>query len=82
MGKRFDKEFKTQACAWRRSQATPILKLNAILASANELSVNGNAKYAKTVTKHSQVKDASKSTTMKCGVSSVKTNACAGSVTS
>ena len=64
------------------SQATPSLKLNPILASTRELSADGTANYAKTATRHSQAKAASNPTTMKYGVSSVKTNACAGSVTS
>lgn len=82
MGKRFDKEFKIEAVRLRRGQATPSLKSNAILASAKVSSADGNANCAKTATRRFRAKAASNPTMMNCGASSVKTNACARSVTS
>ncbi len=76
------KSLKSKRCGWCRSQATPNPELNAILALARELSVPENVSCAKTATGRFRAKAASNLTTMKCGVSSVKMSAYAGSVIS
>jgi hypothetical protein len=82
MGKRFDKEFKIEAVRLASEPGNTQSKSNAILASARALSADGNVSCAKTATRRFQAKAASNRTTMTCGVSSVKMNAFAGSVTS
>jgi predicted ATPase len=76
------KSLKSKRCGWRRSQAAPNPKSSAILASAKELSVAGNASCAKTATRRFRAKVASNLTMTKCGGSNVKMSACVGSAIS